>query len=592
VSAVRLPRALPPRTIIESVAPAVDDGRFPAKRVINDRVEVEADCFAEGHDKLSATLFYRHEADDDWASAPMEALGNDRWRGAFTVDRLGLWRFAVEAGVDMPGEKAAAGPTRTARDYPVSVERERARFSTWYELFPRSCGADPGHGTFSDVAAQLDSIAAMGFDVLYLPPIHPIGRTLRKGRNNVTVSVPGDHGSPWAIGAAEGGHKDIHPELGSPEDLRALVEAASQRGIEVALDIAFQCSPDHPYVDTHPEWFRKNPDGTIRCAENPPKKYEDIYPFDFESAQWRALWRELHGVMAHWASQGVRIFRVDNPHTKPFAFWEWALGQLKKEHPDLIFLSEAFTRPRVMHRLAKIGFSQSYTYFTWRETKHELTEYFTELNTAPGREYFRPNCWPNTPDILPKHLQDAGPPAFRLRLLLAATLAANYGIYGPAFELMENTPRAPGSEEYLHSEKYETKRWDRERPDSLAPFIAQVNGIRREHAALQSDWSLRFHPTDNDSLLCYSKRVEGGNADGDCVLVVANLDTANAQSGWVDLDLADLGLEPTVKFTVRDLLSGASYQWQGPRNYVLLDPAEAPAHVFHLPEAAAPGAMQ
>jgi len=598
---VRLPGALPPRTIIESVTPAVDDGRHAAKRVINDRVEVEADCFADGHDKLMATLSYRHEEDADWKSVAMKPLGNDRWHGSFVADRLGLWRFAIEAVVNTPGEPPpAAGATRTAQEYPVSVERERARFSSWYELFPRSCPGESAHGTFPDVLRQLDSIAAMGFDVLYLPPIHPIGRTLRKGRNNATESVPGDVGSPWAIGAEEGGHKALHPDLGTAEDFLALLGAANERGMEVALDIAFQCSPGHPYVDAHPEWFAKNADGTIRCAENPPKKYEDIYPFDFESTEWRALWRELHSVFMHWMGQGVRIFRVDNPHTKPFAFWEWALGQLRREHPEVIFLSEAFTRPRVMHRLAKVGFSQSYTYFTWRETKQELTEYFTELNAAPAREYFRPNCWPNTPDILPRHLQNAGPAAFQLRFLLAATLAANYGIYGPAYELMENTPRVPGSEEYLHSEKYEIRRWDRSRADSLAPFITQVNGIRRQHPALQSDWSLRFHPTDNEMLLCYSKRVGGGNAggnargnaDGDCILAVANLDPLNPQSGWVDLDLEGLGIEPGARFTVEDLLSGASFKWQGARNYVHLDPAQAPAHLFHLPAAAAPGAGQ
>ena len=579
MSAVRLPCSLSSRVVIGSVTPSVDDGEFPVKRVVGDTVIVEADCFADGHDKIEATLHFRHDADADWQSVPMRSLGNDRWQASFSVDRLGFWRYAVEAQVRSAGDQpSAAGITRTAQEFPISVERARARFSTWYELFPRSCSANGTHGTFTDVIGRLDAVASMGFDVLYLPPIHPIGRTLRKGRNNATASVAGDVGSPWAIGAKEGGHKAIHPSLGDAAAFRRLLEAAKARDMEIALDIAFQCSPDHLYVESNPEWFRANPDGTIRCAENPPKKYEDIYPFDFESLQWRPLWRELHSVIAHWIGEGVRIFRVDNPHTKPFAFWAWALGQLKRDFPDTIFLSEAFTRPRVMHRLAKAGFSQSYTYFTWRETRQELTEYFTELCLGPGREYFRPNCWPNTPDILPRHLQAAGAPAFRIRLVLAATLAANYGIYGPAFELMENQPKAPGSEEYLNSEKYEIKAWDRANPVSLAPFISEVNAIRRGHAALQSDWGLHFHSTGNDQLLCYSKTSE----DGDQVLCVVNLDATNAQSGWVDLDLDVLGLGADSRFEVHDLLSDERYRWQGRRNFVRLDPDEAPAHVFHV----------
>src|SRR5206468_5976316 len=345
---------------------------------------------------------------------------------------------------------------------------------------------------------------SMGFDVLYLPPIHPIGRTHRKGANNQPAK-PGEPGSPWAIGSEEGGHKAVAPELGTLADFRRLVKAAAQQNVDVALDIAFQCSPDHPYTREHPEWFKHRPDGSVQYAENPPKKYQDIYPFNFESDQWRELWEELFSVFAYWIDQGVRIFRVDNPHTKPFAFWEWAIDRVKREHPDVIFLAEAFTRPRVMHRLAKLGFTQSYTYFTWRNTKAELTEYFTELAQDPSREYFRPNVWPNTPDILHEYLQRGGRPAFVVRAVLAATLAANYGMYGPAFELMERTPREPGSEEYLNSEKYEIKRWDRERPDSLRGLISKLNEVRKENPALQSDWSLRFHPTDNEQLLCYSK---------------------------------------------------------------------------------------
>ncbi|MEX2120711.1 MAG: alpha-1,4-glucan--maltose-1-phosphate maltosyltransferase [Pirellulales bacterium] len=465
-----------------------------------------------------------------------------------------------------------------ARELAVVVDRPKARFSAWYELFPRSSSAEPGvHGTLADCARRLPYVASMGFDVLYLPPVHPIGTTHRKGRNNAPQAEPGDTGSPWAIGSAEGGHKVVHPQLGTLDDLRALVREAEGYGIEVALDIAFQCSPDHPYVKEHPQWFRARPDGSIQYAENPPKKYQDIYPFDFETEDWRALWDELKSIVMFWIDQGVRIFRVDNPHTKPFAFWEWLIGEVKGEHPDVIFLSEAFTRPHVMYELAKLGFTQSYTYFTWRNTKWELTQYFSELTRTQIREVFRPNVWPNTPDILPEPLQTGGRPAFMARLVLAATLSANYGIYGPAFELCEGRAREPGSEEYLHSEKYEVRHWDLARPDSVAELIGRVNRIRRENPALQSDDSLEFHQTTNEQLIAYSKQ-EGSNV----ILVVVNLDPHHTHSGWVDIDLARLGVEPVRPFQVHDLLGDARYLWQGPRNYVELDPRTAPAHVFRV----------
>jgi starch synthase (maltosyl-transferring) len=426
------------------------------------------------------------------------------------------------------------------------------------------------------VIRRLDYVAGLGFDVLYLPPIHPIGRDHRKGRNNALAAMPTDPGSPWAIGAREGGHRAIHPELGTLADFQRLIAAARERGMEVALDIALQCAPDHPYVKQHPDWFLRRPDGSTQYAENPPKKYEDIYPLNFDSPDRDLLWHELRGIFLHWADAGVRIFRVDNPHTKSFRFWEWTIAEVKRAHPDTLFLAEAFTRPKVMHYLAKLGFTQSYTYFTWRESSAELTDYFTELSQGAGREYFRPNCWPNTPDILPAHLQEGGLPAFRLRLVLAATLAASYGIYGPAFELGEHAPREAGSEEYLDSEKYEVRHWDLDRPDSLAPLIASVNGIRRKHPALQSDWSLRFHATDNENLLCYSKQ-----SGTDTVLVVVNLDPRYAQSGWTDLDLAALG-RANDRFTVIDLLSNTRYAWQGQRNFIKLDPTERPAHIFTI----------
>jgi starch synthase (maltosyl-transferring) len=468
--------------------------------------------------------------------------------------------------------------TRYGRELPVVVDRERARFSTWYELFPRSASGEPGrHGTFRDVRERLPYVASMGFDVLYLPPIHPIGRVNRKGRNNATVPQPDDVGSPWAIGSDEGGHKATHPLLGTVEEFDELFRAAGEHGIEMAMDIAFQCAPDHPYVREHPEWFRMRPDGTVQFAENPPKKYEDIVPFDFDTPHWRELWEELKSVVRFWAGHGVRIFRVDNPHTKSFAFWEWLISEVQREYPDAIFLAEAFTRPKVMHRLAKVGFTQSYTYFAWRNTKPEIEAYFRELTQV--RDYFRPNLWPNTPDILTEQLQFGGRPAFMSRLVLAATLGASYGIYGPAFELCENVPIAPGKEEYLDSEKYEIRRWDLDRPDSLREFIALVNRIRRESPPLQSDDNLRFHPVDNDQLIAYSKSAEDGSGT---ILTVVNLDPRHTQSGWVELPLETFGLEPAAPFQGHDLLSGARFLWQGRRFYVELDPYAVPAHIIRL----------
>ena len=462
----------------------------------------------------------------------------------------------------------------------VEVDRERARYSTWYEMFPRSASARPGaHGTFADCEARLPYIAEMGFDVLYLPPIHPIGTSVRKGPNNRPSADARDVGSPWAIGSAAGGHRAVNPELGTLEDFRRLLARAADFGIEIALDIAFQCSPDHPYVHEHPEWFLKRPDGSIQYAENPPKKYQDIYPFYFETPAWPELWQELADVVDFWMAQGVRIFRVDNPHTKPFAFWQWLIARVRRTHPEVIFLAEAFTRPKVMYRLAKLGFTQSYTYFTWRNTRAELTGYFTELDSAPVRDFFRPNLWPNTPDILPEYLQFGGRPAFMVRLTLAATLGANYGIYGPAFELMEHVPREPGSEEYLDSEKYQLRHWDLDRPDNLRDFIARVNRIRRENRALQSDRSLAFHACDNEMLIAYSK----ATADlTNAILVVANLDPHHTQSGWLELDLARLGVDAGRPFQAHDLLSGSRFLWNGPRNFVLLDPGLTPVHILRV----------
>jgi len=597
-------QAAPARVVIESVRPQVDGGRYPVKRVIGEEVEVHVDVFADGHDAVSTELLFKYSEEKEWQRVPMEFRYNDHWVASFRVEKLGRYQYTVrgwtdpfltwkrdlkkrqEAGQDLSidlqigsqllGSEIADFDAAMATDLPapeesrskefgkileVVVEPVRARFSSWYELFPRSFGG------FKGVIDVLPYVEKLGFNVLYLPPVHPIGTTARKGKNNAVSAKPRDVGSPWAIGAKEGGHKAINPQLGTLEDFQLLVKKASERNIQVALDIAFQCSPDHPYVKSHPEWFRWRPDGTVQYAENPPKKYQDIYPFEFETEAWKSLWEELASVFEHWIGHGVKIFRVDNPHTKPFEFWEWCISRIKKKNPEVIFLAEAFTRPRIMHKLAKLGFSQSYTYFTWRNGKQELTEYFTEVSQHESREYFRPNFWPNTPDILHETLQHGGRPAFIVRAVLAATAAANYGIYGPAYELQERTPREPGSEEYLNSEKYEIKNWDLGREGSIAPLIERLNSIRNQNPALQSDWSLKFHPVDNDQLIAFSKKEKENE-----ILVVVNLDIHRPQSGWIDFG-------PGV---VEDLLSGGRYEWTGPRNYIELSPHQLPAHVFRV----------
>jgi starch synthase (maltosyl-transferring) len=482
--------------------------------------------------------------------------------------------------------------TRFDRVLEVLVERERARFGAWYEMFPRSAVSDPSRSaTFDEAAGLLPYVASMGFDVLYLPPIHPIGRSFRKGPNNALTPQPGDPGSPWAIGSDEGGHTAIEPGLGTIDDFDRFVTAAARHGLEIALDIAFQASPDHPYVRDHPDWFRRRPDGTIKYAENPPKKYQDIYPIDFETADRHALWHELRTIFEFWIGHGVKIFRVDNPHTKPYRFWEWVLGELRQRHPDTIFLAEAFTRPKVMRYLAKAGFSQSYSYFTWRNTKEELVEYFTELTRTGVREYMRPNLFANTPDILHAYLQRGGRPAFQVRFVLAATLGASYGIY-TGFELAENVPLREGSEEYLDSEKYQIRPRTYQQAGSLAEMIRRLNGIRRDHPALQHDWGLAFHATDNAELISYSKRSSDGR---DLILVVVNLDPSNMQHGFVQLPLVAWGLTPHSAVEVLDLLSGERYFWRGEWNYVRLDPEDRVAHILQVqldtgPEGPAPQA--
>ena len=633
--------------------PEIDCGRFAVKRVAGEVLVVEADVFADSHDEVSADLLYRGERSPDWRRAPMTRLGNDRFRGQFTVREPGRFRYTVEGWIDRLATWRAAMAKRdaAAADFHVDcligadlieslasqaapadaaqlhawagrlraepdpvqaqeialsdemyliaqrnpcrrfaarygaelaliVDRAKAGFSSWYELFPRSCTSDASrHGTLRDCEARLPEIAAMGFDVLYLPPIHPIGTTFRKGPNNRLPAKAGDVGSPWAIGSAEGGHTAIHPQLGTLDDFDHLVAAGRQHDIEVALDLAFQCSPDHPYTRNHPEWFRMRPDGTIQYAENPPKKYQDIVPIDFECEHWRELWEELKRVVVFWVERGVRIFRCDNPHTKSFQFWEWLIGEIQQQYPDVIFLAEAFTRPKVMYQLAKLGFSQAYTYFTWRNSRDELTSYFHELIKTNVREFLRPHLWPNTPDILSEFLQIGGRPAFMIRALLAATLSSNYGIYGPAFELCENSPLEAGSEEYLDSEKYQVRRWDLNVPGNLRDFLTRLNRIRRNDAALRRNDTLEFHATDNPSVICYSKSTEDRS---DAVVVIVNLDAFHTQSGWVTLDLDLLGLDPRRAFQAHDLLGEARYLWQSPRNFFELVPGKLPGHVMKI----------
>ncbi len=462
----------------------------------------------------------------------------------------------------------------------VTVDRKRAGFSAWYEIFPRSCSTKAGqHANLQDVLLKIPEIAQMGFNVLYFPPVHPIGITHRKGKNNSVVSEKNDPGSPWAIGNKAGGHMAIHPQLGDFSDFQKVVQKAIENEMEIALDLAFQCSPDHPYIEEHPEWFRWRVDGTIQYAENPPKKYEDIVPFNFETEDWQGLWEELKSVAIFWIKQGVKIFRVDNPHTKPFGFWEWLISNIKTEFPEVIFLAEAFTRPKIMYRLAKLGFTQSYTYFTWRNTKQELTEYLTELTQYPIKEFFRPNFWPNTPDILSEYLQADYKSAFIIRFILAATLSSNYGIYGPPYERFINKA-VNGKEEYYNSEKYELKNWlPEEVKESTRNIFTKVNKIREENPELQTTNNIRFLPVENNQLLCYAKFNE---QETDAILLIVNLDPNYTQSGWIKVPLYELGISTDQSFLAHDLLGGGQYIWQGEYNYVELNPHILPAHIIRI----------
>ncbi|MCQ8783770.1 alpha-1,4-glucan--maltose-1-phosphate maltosyltransferase [Mangrovibrevibacter kandeliae] len=644
------------RLAIEGVTPEIDGGRFAVKRVENEPLEIEADVFADGHDKIAAAVIYG-PADGEWAEVPLRFVANDRWRVTISFPQPGPYRFSIlawrdlyatwrdeakkkrDAGIDITLELAEARElvtkamesgrgskpaqrqlkallaqlekfeasgdrdsqyelmqldetvtlleeagqrtnlTRYAIDVPVWVDRTAAAFSAWYELMPRSQSGDPNrHGTFDDVIGRLPDIKEMGFDVLYFPPIHPIGRTNRKGKNNSLRAEPGDVGSPYAIGAAEGGHLAIHPELGSFDDFARLVEAARAHGLEIALDIALNASPDHPWIREHPEWFDWRPDGTIKYAENPPKKYEDIVNFHFYRKAIPSIWYAMRDMFLHWVQHGVRMFRIDNPHTKPFPFWEWVIGEVRRVEPGAIFLAEAFTRPKVMKRLAKIGYSQSYSYFTWRNEKWELEEYLTELTQDACAEYMRPNFFVNTPDINPVFLQTSGRPGFRLRLALAATLGGNYGVYS-GFELCEYEPVKPGKEEYLNSEKYEIRAFDWKRPGNIRDDIAFFNRLRRTEPALQEFRNLQFYNFWNENVLFYGKRTADLSS---FLLFIVSLDPHNPQSGSFEVPLWEFGLPDSGLVDVEDMMTGARFEWRGKIQHWYLNPSECPFAVLRI----------
>lgn len=641
------------RVIIEHVSPEINNGEYPAKRAVDEKVIVNANIFADGHDELKAVILFRKKGEKEWQESPMLLHFNDRWEGSFKVSEMGWYEYTLQGWIDHFGswqkglklkyeanqnlevelqigalmmvearERASASQRKKldkwvkfinevednweaavalalsdevancmyectdrkdAYTYDklllVEVERKKALFSSWYEVFPRSTAPEQGkHGTFKDVERVIPLVANMGFDILYFPPIHPIGRSFRKGKDNAPVAEPGEPGSPWAIGAKEGGHKAIHPDLGTLDDFKAVVKKAAEFEIEIALDLAYQCSQDHPYVKEHPEWFRWRPDGSVQYAENPPKKYQDVLPFNFENDDWQNMWKELKSVVDYWIEQGVHIFRVDNPHTKSFRFWEWMIREIKNEHPDIIFLAEAFTRPRIMEKLGKVGFTQSYTYFTWRNSQSEFKEYLHELTRTELREFYRPNFWPNTPDILPISLQFKNEAAFISRLVLAATLSSNYGIYGPVFDFGFNVPH-PLREEYIDNEKYEIKFWDWQNMNRLRELMATVNRIRKENPALQTTWNIYFAESQNEHLICYGKVDDDKN---NRIIVAVNLDSTSTQGAWVKIPIYDLGISASRTYQVFDLITGSSYNWNGEWNYVELNPYVLPVHIFRV----------
>ncbi|HEY4345417.1 MAG TPA: alpha-1,4-glucan--maltose-1-phosphate maltosyltransferase [Parvibaculum sp.] len=641
-----------PRIAIENIQPSVDGGRFPVKRIVGERVRIEADVFADGHDELAVRLLWRTGDARNWTYAPMTLAGNDRWQADLSLERLGVYQFTIEAWWDdfatllvrlgkkhaarkplenefadasrqlaaahaaadtaqrviiedalarldaaesddnrvavlaapkLAAAMAVAAPRHFTHRYPATfgiwAERREAQFASWYELFPRSQSPDPQRpGTFDDVVARLPAIRDMGFDVLYFPPIHPIGRTNRKGRNNALTAEPGEPGSPYAIGSHDGGHTDIHPELGTLADFRHLRDAAMRHGLELALDFAIQCSPDHPWLKEHPDWFKWQPDGSLRYAENPPKTYEDITNVEFYAPEpIPELWLALQSIVLFWVGEGVKIFRVDNPHTKPLPFWEWLIADVRSRHPDVIFLAEAFTAPKRMYRLAKLGFSQSYTYFTWRHGKAEFADYLTHLSQDEVREFFRPNFFVNTPDINPPFLQNSGRAGHLIRAALATLTSGVWGMYS-GFELCEATP-VPGREEYLNSEKYEVRHWDWERPGNIIAEIAALNRIRKANPALQSHLGIKFHTAYNDQILYFARETPSRD---NVVLVAINLDPFHVQEADIELPLWEWGLGDDAALAVEDLVHETKFTLYGKNQHLRLDPADLPYAVWRV----------
>ena len=574
------------RAAIANVRPQLDGGRFPIRRLIGEALVVEADVFLENQEDIAAILQFRRQGEPHFKSVPMLAIGNDRWRGIVRFDATGIFQYTVAATSALVADQLST--TSTLPDYgsyspllEVIVDPDLASCGAWYQVFPRSCSREAGrHGTFDDLERQLRRIAAMDFDVAYIPPIHPIGTTRRKGKNNAPAAGLDEPGSPWAVGAKEGGHKSVHPQLGTVAEFSRLVRRSRAMGLEIALDLAFHCSPDHPYVREHPDWFRRHTDGSFECPIDPPFVYQDVVAFDFACSDWLALWTELYSIVDFWIRKGIRVLRMDNPHSKPFPFWEFLLHRLSSQHPEVVVLSEGLTRPRVMHHLAKLGFSQSYDHFPWKSSKAELVEYYSNLVVGDPVEYFRPILWANTAQVLPRMLQVGGVGSFVVRATLAAMLGASYGIYGPPFELCLDQTQEPAGQEYRDSEQYELRSWDTRGAERMERVLSQLNRIRRENPALQQNRSLTFHSVDNDDILVFSKTSEDGE---NRILVVVNLDPCARRSGWVTLELEALGLGPTEPFQVGDLLDGSTYRWFGARNYVELDPGRGQhAHVFRL----------
>jgi len=639
------------RVVVENVSPQINQGTVFIKRVLDELINVTADVLVDGHDKIQASVLFKHEKERSWKEARMHHINNDGWGATFQVNKQGFYSYKVQGWVDYaldwqygigrkiddnqhvisellegaeylkPLLKGASKGEKTylehligifqdessydeavkeavsdrlaeiftkypskflvneTQEFQAYVDRKKARFSTWYEFFPRSSSEVEGqHGTFKECHRLLPRIAKMGFDTLYFPPVHPIGEMNRKGKNNTTEAKEGDVGSAWGIGSQYGGHKDIHPELGTIEDFKDLVKAAKELGIEVAMDYALQAAPDHPWVTDHPDWFKWRPDGTVQYAENPPKKYQDILPIYWESKDWKNLWKEFLDILLYWIEEcGIQVFRVDNPHTKPYYFWHWAIAEVKKKHPNIIFLAEAFTKPKVMSRLAKEGYTQSYSYFTWRNSKEELIQYMNDLTQTDQKEYMRANFWPNTPDINPYHLQGANESMYLQRYALAATLSSNIGIYGPVFE-QQIDDAIPGKEEYYMSEKFQVCHYDWSKENKLTTLIGKINEIRHNHESYQQTNNIQFCHIENDKLLAFYK----WNDDrSDETLTIISLDQYYMQTGHVQVPLSDLGIQQGQKVEVQDLITGNSYNWYDEWNYVELHPT-LPFHIFKI----------